>query len=78
MAGSCLSPRFFDRIKKVYSRKRGAAFMIGALIFAITMFIGWTIFDAIKHKKIIKENVISGLAASIVAGIAWYILFVIF
>ncbi|WP_187254614.1 hypothetical protein [Alkalicoccus halolimnae] len=52
--------------------------MIGALIFAITMFIGWTIFDAIKHKKIIKENVISGLAASIVAGIAWYILFVIF
>lgn len=52
--------------------------MIGALIFAVTMFIGWTIFDYIKHKKLIKENVVSGLAASIVAGVVWYILFVIF
>ncbi|MFC4737714.1 hypothetical protein ACFO4L_14005 [Bacillus daqingensis] len=52
--------------------------MLGAFIFTITMFIGWTLFDYIKHKKLMKENVISGLIASIVAGIVWYILFVIF
>jgi hypothetical protein len=53
-------------------------FMLGAFIFAVTMFVGWTIFDLVKHKKIMKENVISGLVAAVTAGIAWYILFVIF
>jgi hypothetical protein len=52
--------------------------MFQAVIFAITMFIGWIIFDAIKHKKIIKENIISGFFAAIVAGFFWYILFIIF
>ncbi|WP_416151729.1 hypothetical protein ACM26V_12455 [Salipaludibacillus sp. HK11] len=52
--------------------------MFPAVVFAITMFIGWIVFDAIKHKKVIKENVISGFVASIVAGFAWYILFIIF
>ncbi|WP_198520810.1 hypothetical protein [Alteribacter populi] len=52
--------------------------MIQSIIFAITIFIGWVIFDGIKHRKIIKENVLAGLAAAIVAGIAWYILFIIF
>lgn len=52
--------------------------MIGAFIFTMTMFIGWTLFDFMKHKKFIKENIISGFVASVVAGIAWYILFVIF
>lgn len=52
--------------------------MIGAFIFTITMFIGWTIFDYIKHRKLIKENIVSGFVASVVAGIAWYILFIIF
>lgn len=52
--------------------------MFQAIIFTITMFGGWIVFDAIKHKKIMKENVLSGLVASIVAGFAWYILFIIF
>ncbi|WP_280770079.1 hypothetical protein [Salipaludibacillus daqingensis] len=52
--------------------------MFQAVVFMITIFIGWVFFDAIKHKKIIKENVISGLIASIIAGFAWYILFIIF
>ncbi len=52
--------------------------MFPAVVFGITMFIGWIIFDAIKHKQVIKENVISGFIASIVAGVAWYILFIIF
>ncbi|WP_201745328.1 hypothetical protein [Alteribacter lacisalsi] len=52
--------------------------MAQAIIFAITMFIGWLIFDAIKHKKIIKENVLAGAFAGVIAGIVWYILFVIF
>ncbi|MFA9560236.1 hypothetical protein ACERII_23235 [Evansella sp. AB-rgal1] len=52
--------------------------MSQALIFAITIFIGWVIFDAVKHKKIIKENIFSGLITSIIAGFVWYILFIIF
>ncbi|WP_179298875.1 hypothetical protein [Evansella halocellulosilytica] len=52
--------------------------MLGAITFAITIFIGWVIFDAVKHKKVIKENVWAGLIAAIFAGIVWYILFVIF
>ncbi|QKS72159.1 hypothetical protein FLK61_36500 [Paenalkalicoccus suaedae] len=52
--------------------------MIEAFIFACTMFIGWTIFDYIKHKKFMKENVLSGLVVGVIAGIAWYILFIIF
>ncbi|ADU31615.1 hypothetical protein [Evansella cellulosilytica] len=52
--------------------------MFEAIVFAITIFIGWVIFDAVKHKKVIKENVFSGLVAAIVAGIVWYVLFIIF
>ncbi|MBU9721767.1 MULTISPECIES: hypothetical protein [Bacillaceae] len=52
--------------------------MFQALIFAITIFIGWVIFDGIKHKKIIIENVWAGLVAAIIAGVFWYILFIIF
>ncbi|WP_181186282.1 hypothetical protein [Alkalicoccus urumqiensis] len=52
--------------------------MIGALIFTLTMFVGWIIFDGIKHREIRKENVVSGLAAAIAAGVFWYILFVVF
>ncbi|WP_171051808.1 hypothetical protein [Alteribacter natronophilus] len=52
--------------------------MAQAVIFAITMFIGWVIFDAIKHKKFIKENILAGAIAGIIAGVVWYILFVIF
>ncbi|MCR6107792.1 hypothetical protein HXA34_15915 [Salipaludibacillus agaradhaerens] len=52
--------------------------MIQALIFTITIFIGWLIFDAIKHKKLLKENIISGLLTAVVAGVFWYILFIVF
>lgn len=49
-----------------------------AIVFAITIFFGWVIFDFIKHKKIIKENVMAGLFTAVIAGVFWYILFVIF
>ncbi|MDG5790099.1 hypothetical protein QA612_21900 [Evansella sp. AB-P1] len=52
--------------------------MAQAIIFAITIFIGWIVFDAVKNKKVIKENVLSGLITALIAGIAWYILFIIF
>ncbi|CAM3840732.1 hypothetical protein [Alkalicoccus chagannorensis] len=52
--------------------------MIEAVIFALTIFIGWTMFDWVKHKKIIKENVVSGFVTAVVAGAAWYILFILF
>ena len=52
--------------------------MVQAMIFAITIFIGWVIFDGIKHRRIIKENVLAGLVTGVTAGLFWYILFVIF
>ncbi|ADH98715.1 hypothetical protein [Salisediminibacterium selenitireducens] len=52
--------------------------MIQALIFTVTIFIGWVIFDGIKHRKIHMENVWAGLVTAVIAGIVWYILFVIF
>ena len=52
--------------------------MLGAIVFTITIFFGWVIFDLVKHKKIIKENVWAGLFAAIVAGVVWYIFFIIF
>lgn len=52
--------------------------MFQAIVFAITIFTGWIIFDAIKHKRVIKENVISGFLTAIVAGFVWYVLFIIF
>ncbi|MBB5172849.1 hypothetical protein [Texcoconibacillus texcoconensis] len=52
--------------------------MLQATIFAITMFIGWTIFDLIKYRKWTKENIITGFVTSVISGIAWYILFIVF
>lgn len=52
--------------------------MIGAIFFAIAVFIGWFIFDFVQNKKIIIENVISAFITAIVAGIVWYILFLVF
>ncbi|MDQ0255856.1 hypothetical protein J2S74_003240 [Evansella vedderi] len=59
-------------------RMEGEYDMVEAIIFAITIFIGWVIFDTVKHKRVIKENVWSGLVTAIVAGVFWYILFVVF
>ncbi|GEL08701.1 hypothetical protein [Salisediminibacterium halotolerans] len=52
--------------------------MVQAFIFAVTIFLGWIIFDGIKHKKILKENVFAGLITGVTAGVFWYILFIIF
>lgn len=52
--------------------------MAQAIIFAITIFIGWVIFDGIKHKKVHRDNVIAGFITAIIAGAVWYLLFVIF
>lgn len=47
------------------------------IFFMLAIFSGWVIFDFVKHKKLIKENVISAFVASIIAGIVWYILLMI-
>ncbi|MCD8510284.1 MAG: hypothetical protein LRY73_10700 [Bacillus sp. (in: Bacteria)] len=52
--------------------------MVEAIIFAITIFFGWVIFDTVKNKKLIKENIWAGLVTAIVAGLIWYILFIVF
>lgn len=52
--------------------------MIQVVVFILTIFIGWVIFDFVKHKKLIKENVFTALISAIVAGIAYYVLFGIF
>ncbi|SDZ49011.1 hypothetical protein SAMN05421736_11492 [Evansella caseinilytica] len=52
--------------------------MIQAIVFAITIFVGWIMFDAIKHKKFIQENIWSGLITAVIAGAVWYVLFIVF
>ncbi|WP_169819173.1 hypothetical protein [Anaerobacillus arseniciselenatis] len=58
---------------------RGADYiLVQVIVFIFTIFIGWFMFDLVKHKKIIKENVLTALIAAIVAGAAYYVLFVLF
>ncbi|WP_179295611.1 hypothetical protein [Bacillus sp. FJAT-45350] len=48
------------------------------IIFAITIFIGWLIFDFVKHKKLTKELVIGALIVAIIAGLGWFVLDLLF
>ncbi len=48
--------------------------MAEAISFALAVFIGWVIFDFVKHKRFIKEHVLSALTIGVIAGIAWYVL----
>ncbi|MED1563189.1 hypothetical protein AJ85_07390 [Alkalihalobacillus alcalophilus ATCC 27647 = CGMCC 1.3604] len=43
-----------------------------AIIFGFTVFIGWTIFDFVKEKKLKKELVISSFVIGIIAAIGWW------
>ena len=52
--------------------------MVEVLIFAVTVFSGWLLLDYVKHKKLTKENVASAAVSGAIAGVAWYVLFVIF
>ncbi|WP_196121204.1 hypothetical protein [Anaerobacillus alkaliphilus] len=52
--------------------------MIQVLVFIFTIFVGWLIFDFVKHKKLQKENVLTALISAIVAGVAYYVLYWVF
>lgn len=48
--------------------------MVEAISFALAVFIGWVIFDFVKHKQFKKEHVLSALTIGIIAGIGWFVL----
>jgi cytochrome c biogenesis protein CcdA len=52
--------------------------VVQVIVFIITIFIGWLIFDFVKHKKLTKENTLTALIAAVVAGVAYYVLFGLF
>ena len=52
--------------------------MVQIIVFIFTIFIGWLIFDYVKHKKITKENVLTAFISGIVAGVVYYILYWVF
>jgi TRAP-type C4-dicarboxylate transport system permease small subunit len=58
--------------------KKGCGFVIGILVFIFTIFIGWIIFDFVKHKQIKKENVLTAFVSAVIAGVVYYILYWVF
>ncbi|WP_197276355.1 hypothetical protein [Bacillus sp. JCM 19034] len=51
---------------------------MSAVIFGLAIFCGWFVFDLVKHKKVTKEMVISSLVISVIAGVVWWILDLLF
>ncbi|MFB4159965.1 hypothetical protein ACE1TF_08785 [Geomicrobium sp. JSM 1781026] len=44
---------------------------MGAIFFGIAIFIGWTLIDLSKHKKITAENLLGSLIVAIIGGLGW-------
>ncbi|UOE93620.1 MULTISPECIES: hypothetical protein [Bacillaceae] len=51
---------------------------MNAIFFALAIFIGWVIFDYSKYKQFKKENIYGALFIAIVAGVAWFLLDIVF
>ncbi|MET3506958.1 hypothetical protein [Halalkalibacter oceani] len=52
--------------------------MVSAIVFAFAIFCGWLIVDIVKQRKLTLENVLSSLVAAVIAGLAWWVLELIF
>ncbi len=51
---------------------------IPTIVFAFAVFCGWLVFDIVKQRKFTLENVVSSLVVAVIAGIAWWLLELIF
>ncbi|MCM3762536.1 hypothetical protein M3212_17340 [Alkalihalobacillus oceani] len=52
--------------------------MVSAIVFAFAIFCGWLIFDIVKQRKLTLENLMSSLIVAVIAGVAWWVLELIF
>ncbi|MGO4889000.1 hypothetical protein ACJ2A9_14690 [Anaerobacillus sp. MEB173] len=48
--------------------------MIQAFVLAVTVFIGWTLLDFVKKKRLTKESLIGSFITAILAGVVWFIM----
>ncbi len=46
--------------------------MVDAIVFGFTVFVGWTLFDFVKEKKLKKELILASAFIGVIAALAWW------